>query len=633
MKKNYNKTAFSDLSKWIWKSGRNRKDDYAEFKVKTVFSGEKTVLRISADSEYAVFINGKYVYSGQYYDFPWYKIHDDINITKYLKKGENLCSVWVWYCGDKNFCHYINRAAVRFEIISGGKITAVSDENTPSGNIPYFKNGYRKLITMQLGYSFFADFTQKVLKLKNSVLVPDMPAETFLRPIRRLNIYKPVNSRKISDKLYDLGRETVGFPFIKAVIPFGKTVVISFGEWLDGEIVPRFIGSRDFSFTLKGDGKPVFFANYLRKIGCRYFGVEGDCEISEIGIIPCEYPFIENPTVLSGERREIYDVAVKTLKLNAFERYFDCPWREQGFYGLDGMLQMRYGYSAFSDCKFQYGALKLMSEDKSPSGMLSITVPTSDKTVIPSFALFYVIAMQEYANFTGDLRLIRKYYPKIKGITEKFLYNVKGGLCAKFSGRKMWNFYEWNENLAGDCSANFDAALTLNLILELLSVVKICEKLALPDDAKYYLSMIDKLKNAVNKFFFDKDTGLYKLNERDAVFSELVNSYAVLTETAGKKKSEFICSMLAKKDNGMIKCTLSMRAFKYDAMLKVDRARYKEVILSEIDETYSYMLKNGATSFWETVKGKDDFNGAGSLCHGWCALPVRYYKILLEEER
>jgi hypothetical protein len=40
------------------------------------------------------------------------------------------------------------------------------------------------------------------------------------------------------------------------------------------------------------------------------------------------------------------------------------------------------------------------------------------------------------------------------------------------------------------------------------------------------------------------------------------------------------------------------------------------------------MLEQGATSFWETAKGEADFSGAGSLCHGWSALPIYYYETL-----
>ena len=37
------------------------------------------------------------------------------------------------------------------------------------------------------------------------------------------------------------------------------------------------------------------------------------------------------------------------------------------------------------------------------------------------------------------------------------------------------------------------------------------------------------------------------------------------------------------------------------------------------------MLDEGATSAWETKIGASDFSNAGSLCHGWSAVPVYYY--------
>ena len=76
-----------------------------------------------------------------------------------------------------------------------------------------------------------------------------------------------------------------------------------------------------------------------------------------------------------------------------------------------------------------------------------------------------------------------------------------------------------------------------------------------------------------------------------------------------------------------------MLCFKYDALLKVDKTRYTSEILRDIDERWGKMLDAGATTFWETEEGYKDFNGAGSLCHGWSAIPVYYYHILLNKNR
>jgi len=88
--------------------------------------------------------------------------------------------------------------------------------------------------------------------------------------------------------------------------------------------------------------------------------------------------------------------------------------------------------------------------------------------------------------------------------------------------------------------------------------------------------------------------------------------------------------VLAAGDAGLTPTTLSMVCFKYDALLLVDRNRYREQILTELDTKYKKMLDWGATSFWETELGEKDFHNAGSLCHGWSAMPIYYYTTLQE---
>ena len=81
--------------------------------------------------------------------------------------------------------------------------------------------------------------------------------------------------------------------------------------------------------------------------------------------------------------------------------------------------------------------------------------------------------------------------------------------------------------------------------------------------------------------------------------------------------------------SSLIPVSCSMTCFKYDALLKVNETKYAQRVLNEIDRNYAYMLNQGATSFWETLKGAEDFHNAGSLCHGWSAIPIVYYHRLL----
>ena len=616
--------------KWIWRNGRTDEDLYGEFKELFFWREGKVFLEISADSEYAVFVNGKFVYGGQYADFPWYKIYDRIDISKFLTSGENECSVWVWYCGDSNFCHYVNRPAVRFSIVKEGVVLAESGEKTLSRALPHFVCGLKKKINALIGYSFAIDFTAKEENFSSSVAVAGMPEKVFERPASLLSVHDRAFARQISEKIYDLGKETVGLFFMCFKSPKGEKLAVSFGEHLEDGCVRRIIDDRDFSFSVTGDGSVRFVFNPLRKLGCRYFEVEGNVEISEIGLLPLEYPFQER-TFKSGNvlQQKIYETSLRTLRLNAFEHYCDCPWREQAFYALDSCLQMRYGYSAFENTEYQYAALKLMSEDKNTSGLVSIVVPTSNLLVIPSFALFYIVAMEEYASFTKDLRLVKEYFERLKGIVTVFENNMRDGLVQIFKGKDFWNFYEWNVGLDGGTN-ECDSAINFTFLLALKSFIKICDMLEKASEKERCDVLYREIVEQINARFYDEEKGLYRFSEEDGRYFELVNVYAVLTETIAGEKAIELCERLVEKDKGIITCTLSMLAFKYDALLYVDEKKYGEYILADIEKHYGYMLERGATSFWETLKGADDFNGAGSLCHGWSALPIFYYYKLLK---
>ena len=77
-----------DRSKWIWLS-EEAPDQYADFTDSFEYGGRDARLLISADSNYAVWLNGTLVHAGQYPDFPHYKIFDSIDLSPYCRAGKN----------------------------------------------------------------------------------------------------------------------------------------------------------------------------------------------------------------------------------------------------------------------------------------------------------------------------------------------------------------------------------------------------------------------------------------------------------------------------------------------------------------------------------------------------------------
>ena len=79
-----------------------------------------------------------------------------------------------------------------------------------------------------------------------------------------------------------------------------------------------------------------------------------------------------------------------------------------------------------------------------------------------------------------------------------------------------------------------------------------------------------------------------------------------------------------KERGGMIPVTLNDALIRYQALMQ-DEETYADFMFEDIARIWGDMLMQGATSFWETELGEADFHNAGSLCHGWSAVPVYFY--------
>lgn len=615
-------------SKWIWIDEGAKNNEYVEFLTTFDYKNGRAVLKISVDTEYTLFVNGKYITSGQYADFPWYKVYDEINITSHLAEGGNEIRLLVWFMGDNNYCHYVNRAGLRYELTVDNELVDFSSEKTLCRHAPCFVSGASvKKFNRQLGYSFIRSESAPE-EYVSSVAVDGLPDEFVKRPIANLENLPFAEAEK-QGNVYDLGAETVGYPYLEIRAPKGERVTVAFSEWVkeDGALPQiMFDGKYDFSFEIIGSGEWQTVFNPLRKLGCRYLSVTDNCEIRKIGLYPVRYPFVHRNYEIDGDlRRKIYDTSVKTLELCAFEHYWDCPWREQAFWTFDSRFQMRYGFAAFADRIYQRAALELLSNDRRDDGLLTMVVPTSGATTIPSFSMSYIYAMSEYIEETGDTTLACQYYSKVSSVMHAYLDRIEEGLVPNFEN--LWNFYEWKTDYSR-VSDRFDSILNLMTAYALDKMIYICRMLEKSEDENYYSEIKSRLSAAVRDRFFDAESGLFRSFEGREAYSELANSLAVLSGVASCAEAERICDIMANKSVEMTETTLSMTALKYDALLLCNKEKYAEYIISDIDSTFEKMLDAGATSFWETVLGKDDFEGSGSLCHGWSALPVYYYKKL-----
>lgn len=725
----------SQVSKWIWaKDCPYDVNCYAEFAGRfTVHdTSAETNVRISADSQYAMWINGQFSDMGQYADYPEYKIFDTIDITKLINAGENEIRIIAYYQGTDSSTYRKGAAGLLFDIVSGNNTILVSDASILSRTASEFKNGPMEFVTGQLGYSFAYDATNKGKNPWQNSAVVSSDVNVFPRPIAKLDIMERtpasivaqgffmhhpayrnevpalkmqkafLSSAKLSaivgcntcapyrlapdhplkcliDQtsqehlgengvyvIIDIGGEEAGYFDIDIEAAEGTEIYIGYGEHLIDLRVSTYVGGRCFAAKYTCAAGRNKYTHYNKRFGCRYISLyieSFDFTLYYAGIRPGEYPFADSGTFTCSDmlHNKIHEVCRKTLRLSAHEHYEDCPWREQSLYSMDSRNQMLCGYYAFGEYDMPRESLRLLAYGQRGDGLLELCAPARVGVTIPSFTLIWILELYEYVFYSGDIEFAQEMWPYAEKIIHAFWRNSKGrDLQEHMYENGCWNFYEWAPGLDNgypvnlrdkNNSNNFDGPLSAFYIAALECMIKMAKLIyshgkTVPtrnssDDIDYVgkISWCEMLlsgaRSAFHDTFWDNETGAYctyVVNGEKLHFSELMNSLALYIELVPEQHVKRVAGILSGKASctpELVPVTLSYAIFKYEALMSLGGS-YADYVMSDIADKWGYMLYNNATSFWETINGPWDFDNAGSLCHGWSAIPIIiYYKYIL----
>lgn len=638
---------FMDVARWIWIDAEAQRDCHGEFVQRFAWRGGPVRCRISCDGDYALYVNGRYVASDQYCDYEHYKIYDDVELTDALRPGENCIAVHAWHFGVPSQRYRPAAPGLWFAVYQEKAVLAASGTQTLCRRSLAYESGACRQVTSQMGLSFRYDANREDGWLWGDTgsgwhaAVPvDKRCEMYPRPVERHALTDRVEGRicTAGEATYraDLGRETVGIPVFCLDSPVAQEICVSWGEHLLDGHVRRIIGDRDFSFTyVAKPGRNAFF-NPMLRVGCRYLELRAEkpVSVSYLGLRPLRYPVERRKRHLEDPLdQRIYDACVDTLSLCMMEHYVDTPWREQCLYAFDSRNQMRCGYSAFEggNARYARASLMLIAQDRRDDGLLSITSPCGVDLTIPSFSLYYFMAVREYMDHTGDVSLGAEVYPRLRSILSAFDAQCRDDLVWRFPGANHWNFYDWSPHLAGTLrqaeASQPDLMLNCLWILALRHMQAISAAIGAADGALQ--ARAEACVRASRARFFHPESGLFSLTQHGGEYTVLGNAFAILAGLTSEAEGRAICRRFV--DGSLTECSLSMKTFEYDAMLRVDEAAWAPVILAEIRRNYGKMLEQGATSVWETLEGASAFDGAGSLCHGWSAIPVYYYDRLMKQ--
>ncbi|MBQ5840463.1 MAG: hypothetical protein IIW40_00750, partial [Clostridia bacterium] len=423
-----------------------------------------------------------------------------------------------------------------------------------------------------------------------------------------------------------------------------------FGEHLDDLRVRAEVGGRQFAAVYEGKSGRQQFTHYFKRFGCRYLQVHvyaPSCTVYYAGVMPTPYPLTQRPPFRSSDELHdrIEEVCRRTLELCMHEHYEDCPWREQGLYAMDSRNQMLFGYYAFGESTFAQESLRLLAMSQREDGLLELCAPSRCFVTIPSFTLNFVIAVEENVRFSKDVTFARDMIPYVEKVMDAFLGRRDAtGLVPRFTEQPYWNFYEWTDGLDGvfdgsmscpeGAEIEWDAPLNGWLILTLKAAAALQRVVGNEEKAAVYEQACTEIVAALRNFWDEEKgvyTSFYSKSKGYYHYAELTQARLLCGGVPTAEQQAVMRQKLSAADNGLVTISLSQSLLKYDALLT--DAAYGTFVKEEIGRIWGGMLYRGATSFWEVAEGADLFDRAGSLCHGWSAVPLYFYHRYVRGEK
>ena len=119
-------------AKPVWFSPECKPDEYIQATETLSLSAlpGSAILRIAADSDYTVFVNGQLAAFGQYANYPFHRFYDEVDILPYLQIGCNELSVLGWYYGVNSSTYCCGTAFICYEIEAAGDVLLASGPDT-----------------------------------------------------------------------------------------------------------------------------------------------------------------------------------------------------------------------------------------------------------------------------------------------------------------------------------------------------------------------------------------------------------------------------------------------------------------------------------------------------------------------
>lgn len=614
--------AFNDWhGRWIQATGvDNQPNTWQIFRKDFILESvpSSLIARIAVDSKYWLWINDSLVvFEGglKRGPNPTSSYYDEIDISPYLQKGNNLIAILTWFFGKSGFSHNSSNCAALLFDAHNDKIDISSDETwlsmihpcykemTIVPNVRFSESNLLYDSNLEIGKWYSIDYDKNLPKaLVVSDNVEEIIGELHARPIpffkfSELKAYESTDfdetTRILSCKLPYCAQIT---PYLKVSSIVNDTIDI----YTDQDIVSgdqcvraqykTYRGTQEYESLGWMVGHNIYYhvpeGIEIEEVKYRESGY--DCDI--VGSFECSDDYIN----------ELWRRSTRTLYVNMRDTYMDCPDRERAQWWGDVVNEIQQSPYVMSNSvnDLTKKAINELLEWQRPSGVLFSPIPGNYKSELPVQMLMSVGQYGFYSHYwlDGDSTFIERIYDGV----HNYLHNIwklnDDGTLQTRSGD--WNWGDWGDNK--------DITLLQNCwyYLALKAEAVFAQKINRDEDFNEINEMLQLMKSKFVKNFWS-DFGFRSKNyigETD----DRANALAVLCDFVNEKTNDEILSVL--KNN--IFASPLMEFYVFRALCKLG---HQEIAMDRLKKRYKKMMSyDKLTTLCEHYSIDN-----GSVNHAW----------------
>ena len=655
-----------------------------------------TTLRASADGRYILFLNGERLGRGPARCHPGWQYVDPFDMEDLIWPGKNVLSALVHSYGRDSSWYQLPRGtqALLFGCagfyLEGGiggdggpsldlgtdgswKFLASEawERDAPFGGTGYMErfDGRREPEGWNLpGFDDSAwenAFVQRIpLPAAGSDVVPfPRLVERDIGPLREESVFPPGPPKTMPGNrlVWDFGRILLGRIGIKVETGAGAGVELTCGESLGADSLVFSPGAIPGIFTppshvlrFRGgeDSHILFEASGFRYVQTR--PLDPDLQVKVLSMWAEESSYSGGPSPRSihfgspvggagsfacsdALLTEIWKAGAYTASVCRQDGFIDCPSREQRQWTGDAQIQGLLSHVTCGDPRLARKAILQAAQTQGADGMLAMA-STSDvgsewRTYIPDYALYWILSIVDYLDYSGDLSILDETFPAVARVLAWFMpWLDESGLLSQVPG---WIFVDWSEKLD-----KRGEVLALNALFAaaLRAGARVAEGAGAVAFARRWEALASSVASAAADLLWDEERGIY-LDCRtekglSSVVSQQANAAAIAFGVAPSGRWKSIFGYIL--DNERIKLT---KAWRWDEERPFDtsrdvvlaqpffchflhaalaRAGRVDDIVSNIRRRWAPMLADGGGTFWESWQ----LTEMTSRCHAFSATPV-----------